>query len=43
MENMSISYQDGATPIFFRETGAPVVYRISMSFKEMYLSTQEDV
>jgi hypothetical protein len=43
MERITISYQEGSSPVFFRASGAPMVYKLSMAFKEMYISTQEDV
>lgn len=43
MQGINISYQSDSNPVFFRATAAPVVYKISMSFKEIYISTKEDV
>ena len=43
MEGITISYQGDSNPVFFRATAAPVTYKVSMAFKEIYISTQEDV
>lgn len=34
---------ENGSPLFFRETGAPVEYTISLAFQEMYMNLAEDV
>jgi hypothetical protein len=43
MKNLSVNYNGEGTPLFFEQTGAPVVVDISMSFQETKIVTKDDM
>jgi hypothetical protein len=45
LSDVSVSYggSENGAPLFFRSTGAPVVYTLDLSFQELYMNTAEDV
>ena len=45
MESINVNFKGGerGSPLFFRSTGAPVEQEITMTFKELYMNTAEDM